>query len=249
MLKSLAVAAALSTIGAANPVVEQASGTAQGAATTGAQQVQAPVATPRQQGRARPPLTPVERERRFRDAISNRISNTLRLTDTVMANRIASLSFRYRDSAMVIEDRERFVRMAMREEAVTNYGRVPNELRLRCLVDEFYSLQQRRLALRMEEDREISMLVPTLGRYRYLALQENLHNMMDEFVDDMRRARGGGGGRGRIGGPPPDSLGVAGGARVGPPGPPPGGARGQPPLFGRQLGAGRGQYANLCPPR
>jgi hypothetical protein len=188
----------------------------------------------------------MEAEQRLREAIGRNIANNMELPDSQVA-RLSAVAFRYRDSSIVLRDREGYIRSQMRNEAgAARMGRVPSETRMACLVDAFYVTLREHINLRVSEDREVSQFLNPLRRYRYLSLQDRLHEIIDEAVGNMNRRFGPPGTAG--GGPP-----VAGGAPPGNPpagrvGPPPGGrGRGGGPPGGRQGPPGRGQFASLCP--
>jgi hypothetical protein len=185
----------------------------------------------------------MEAEQRLREAIARNIRSNMELPDSLV-ERLSSLAFRYRDSSIVLNDREAYIRSQMRAEAgASRLGRVPNEARLGCLVDQFYVTLREHINLRSAEDREASQFLNPLRRYRYLSLQDRLYEIIDDAVGNMNRRFGPPGGPGA--GPPPGGMPPGGAAAGPPPQPPPG--RAGPPQGGRGPG-GRAQFASICPP-
>lgn len=140
--------------------------------------------------RQQPPATRMEAEQRLREAIARNIRSNMELPDSLV-ERLSSLAFRYRDSSIVLNDREAYIRSQMRAEAgASRLGRVPNEARLGCLVDQFYVTLREHINLRSAEDREASQFLNPLRRYRYLSLQDRLYEIIDDAVGNMNRRFG-----------------------------------------------------------
>jgi hypothetical protein len=208
------------------------------------------VAQERNQGQRRnnPPLTPAEVERRINEEVTRQLRQRMQLPDSQL-DRLTQVNIRFRDSLRFLEGRERFIRNELNRAArpEPDSGGVRRQVdqeRIACLMDAFWTVNQHRLDARRGEHREVSAFLTPVQRFRYMSIQENLREVIDNFFERLNDR--GGGRRGGAMGPPPDS-----GMRGGPPvggragragGPPPGGRLGGPP--------GRNP-ANLaiCPPR
>ncbi len=191
--------------------------------------------------RGRGGLPNPENERRIRQAVQNRMREVLALPDSTIT-RLSAITFRYRDSSLVMLDRERFLRREMEfERGGGRPNRAPNDQRISCLMSNYWVVQESLLAMRVAEDREVAAILSGPKRVQYFGLQENLHETIDRVRENFERNRDGGQGRGGPAGP------RSGGGAVGPDGRP----LGPPPQGARGPGgpAGRAGLMALCPPR
>jgi hypothetical protein len=141
--------------------------------------------------RSRGPADRMEAEQLMRKAMIANLRQSLALPDSQM-DVLAGIAFRYRDSSLVVQQRERMIREMLSREGGSGGGRrggAVDDTRITCLIGAFWDAQETRLALRRAEDREVAALLTPTNRYRYLAFQDNLHDVIDEFVDQMNRQK------------------------------------------------------------
>ncbi|MBK6488801.1 MAG: hypothetical protein IPF98_18580 [Gemmatimonadetes bacterium] len=124
-------------------------------------------------------------EERFRERFEKLLKERLALSDSQLA-RVVEVNARLDVRRRALFAEERTVRLEMRE-ALSGSDDPAAQERLSKLLDRALSVQHSRLDLMETEQRELAEFLTPLQRARYLGLQEQLR----QRVDEMRRRSAG----------------------------------------------------------
>ncbi|HEU4632120.1 MAG TPA: hypothetical protein VFS08_20385 [Gemmatimonadaceae bacterium] len=137
-------------------------------------------------------------ERRLQQRVEEIERRELRLTPE-QAQRLRATKRRFEANRLTVLQRERQLRRALRAELAAGEG--ANGQRVDGYLTELLQLQRQRLDILEEEQRALSEFLTPVQRARYLALQENLRNRLEQAARGSRQGGGarrppaGGGGR------------------------------------------------------
>lgn len=136
-------------------------------------------------------------ERRLQQRVEEIERRELRLTPA-QAERLRATKRRFEADRLPLLQRERQLRRALRGELAA--GEAANGQRVDAYVTELLRIQRRRLDITEREQRALAEFLTPVQRARYLALQENLRNRLEQATRNGGR---GGGQRGEGRGRPP----------------------------------------------
>ena len=126
-------------------------------------------------------------ESRFRTLLDARLKHELELSDAQSAQLRTTMNrFDVRRRQLIHE--ERSTRVALRKEL--EKGDAASDARVSPMIDRMLELQERRVALVQEEQRELARFLTPVQRARYLSLQENLRRQIQQGTRDRSGGKG-----------------------------------------------------------
>jgi periplasmic protein CpxP/Spy len=117
-------------------------------------------------------------ERQFRERLAEVVRRRLNLDDAQM-RQLGQVNNRFERDRMILLRDERRVRQSLRAEVLA--GDSANQSRVSGLLDQALKIQQRRLDLTAEEQRELSAFMTPVQRAKYFAIQDDLRRRMEEL--------------------------------------------------------------------
>jgi len=106
------------------------------------------------------------------------VRNRLQLSDAQL-KRLMETSRHFGQQRQALNQEERGIRQEMRAQLT---GTVPaDDKRLGTLIDSILEIQRQRLQVTQAEQKELAMYLTPLQRVRFLALQEQLRNRMEQI--------------------------------------------------------------------
>ena len=117
-------------------------------------------------------------ERQFRERLAEVVRRRLNLDDAQM-RQLGQVNNRFERDRMILLRDERRVRQSLRAEVLA--GDSANQSRVSELLDQALKIQQRRLDLTAEEQRELSAFMTPVQRAKYFAIQDDLRRRMEEL--------------------------------------------------------------------
>lgn len=153
----------------------------------------APAAQPLSPERGAPDERSGERqalEQQLRQRIARVVRTRLQLDDRQFAQ-LARVNQRYAQRRRDLVQRERGTRQSLRDELLR--GDQANQGRVSDLLDQLTTVQQDRLDLFRQEQRELSAFLTPVQRAKYAALQEQIRKRINTFRErqmERRRLRG-----------------------------------------------------------
>ncbi|MGH7627119.1 MAG: hypothetical protein ACREOJ_17615 [Gemmatimonadaceae bacterium] len=139
-----------------------------------------PVATP-----ARPAAQSQERrtlEQQLQQRMGQVVRKRLQLTDTQFAQ-LQAVNQRYAGRRAQLLQRERGLRQQLRQQVLR--GDQADQATVGTLLDQIMTLQETRLALTRQEQRDLTSFLTPVQRARYAAIEEQVHRR----IADLRRQR------------------------------------------------------------
>lgn len=136
-------------------------------------------------------------ERTVRERIGQIVRDSLGLTQDQF-RQLRQTNRRFEEQRRPLLQEERGVRAELRQ--ALQSGSQSDQAHVSTLMDQLYSVQQRRFNLNQEEQRDLSGFLSPVQRARYAAIQERVRLRLEEF---RRQQRGAGGG---VGQPPAGRL-------------------------------------------
>lgn len=128
-----------------------------------------------------------QRRAQLEQAVRQRVARMLKervgLTDEQL-EQVGELNRRFEERRRILMEQERDVRIGLREE-VLREGEADQD-RVARLLDQAIRVQQERLKVLEEEQRELAKFLTPVQRAKYLAVQEQIH----KAVEDLRRRPG-----------------------------------------------------------
>jgi Spy/CpxP family protein refolding chaperone len=117
-------------------------------------------------------------ERQFRERLAEVVRRRLNLDDAQM-RQLGEVNNRFERDRMILLRDERRVRQSLRAEVLA--GDSANQSKVSGLLDQALKIQQRRLELTAEEQRELSAFMTPVQRAKYFAIQDDLRRRMEEL--------------------------------------------------------------------
>ena len=117
-------------------------------------------------------------ERQFRERLAEVVRRRLNLDDAQM-RQLGQVNNRFERDRMILLRDERRVRQSLRAEVLA--GDSANQSKVSGLLDQALKIQQRRLDLTAEEQRELSAFMTPVQRAKYFAIQDDLRRRMEEL--------------------------------------------------------------------
>ena len=117
-------------------------------------------------------------ERQFRERLAEVVRRRLNLDDAQM-RQLGQVNNRFERDRMILLRDERRVRQSLRSEVLA--GDSANQSKVSGLLDQALKIQQRRLDLTAEEQRELSAFMTPVQRAKYFAIQDDLRRRMEEL--------------------------------------------------------------------
>ena len=117
-------------------------------------------------------------ERQFRERLAEVVRRRLNLDDAQM-RQLGQVNNRFERDRMILLRDERRVRQSLRAEVLA--GDSANQSRVSGLLDQALKIQQRRLDLTADEQRELSAFMMPVQRAKYFAIQDDLRRRMEEL--------------------------------------------------------------------
>ncbi|MGI8843142.1 MAG: hypothetical protein ACR2HZ_05560 [Gemmatimonadaceae bacterium] len=119
-------------------------------------------------------------EQQIRQRLARTLKERVGLTDAQL-EQVGAVNSRFEERRRTLVEQERDIRIGLREE-VMREGQADQE-RVSRLLDQAIEVQQHRLRLLEEEHRELARFLTPVQRAKYMAVQEQLHRVLE----DMRR--------------------------------------------------------------
>jgi Spy/CpxP family protein refolding chaperone len=117
-----------------------------------------------------------ELERRFRERSANIVRRQLQLNDNQMS-RLQAVNKQFEAQRVALFGEERRTRRALRAElTATN----PNQQRVATLLDQLMGVSRRRFDIQASEQRELARFLTPVQRAKYLGLQNQLRQRLEE---------------------------------------------------------------------
>ena len=129
-------------------------------------------------------------EQRVRERMAQVVKQRVGVTDAQM-EKIGATNRKFEEQRRILVEQERDIRMGVREEVLA--GEKANQERVARLLDQMVKVQRERLSLLEQEQRDLAVFLTPVQRAKYMAVQDQIRNRMDE----MRQNREGKGGAGR----------------------------------------------------
>ena len=136
------------------------------------------------QSAARPGLERQRLERRLHERMARVVRDQLQLSEEQLAQ-LTALNQRYEGRRRGLIQGERSTRVELRQQL--RLGDRADQKRVAALLDQAMQAQQSRLDLSREEQRELSTFLTPVQRAKYMALQEQLRERVDELRRGERR--------------------------------------------------------------
>lgn len=119
-------------------------------------------------------------EERFRERMADVVRRRLELNDDQMM-RLRGANQQFERQRLALTSEERQARMALRSELMS--GNAANQQKVAGLLDQLMRLQRQRLDLVTSEQRELAKFMTPVQRAKYLGLQNQLRQRMQELRD------------------------------------------------------------------
>jgi len=123
-----------------------------------------------------PPPQRQELERRFREQSADIVRRQLQLNNDQMS-RLQAVNQQFEGQRLALLAEERQARQALRDELASS---TPNQQKVATLLDQLMGVSRRRLDVIANEQRELAKFVTPVQRAKYLGLQNQLRQRMDE---------------------------------------------------------------------
>jgi len=139
-------------------------------------------------------------ERQFRERLAEVVRRRLNLDDEQM-RQLGQVNSRFERERMMLLRDERQVRQSLRAEVLA--GDSANQSRVSDLLDQALRIQQRRLDLTAQEQRDLSAFMTPVQRAKYFAIQDELRRRMEELRQNRQERQRRAGALGPNRRPPP----------------------------------------------
>lgn len=126
-------------------------------------------------------------EQQFRQRLAKLAQTRIGLTDAQMAQ-LEQSTARYSPQLTQLAGQERETRRQLREELTSPQ---PNQQHVSDLLDASLSLQQRRLTLVQEQQKDLARFMTPVQRARYIALQQQFRRRTQELAGQRKGQRAG----------------------------------------------------------
>ncbi|MEP6690862.1 MAG: hypothetical protein ABJD07_06885 [Gemmatimonadaceae bacterium] len=127
-----------------------------------------------------PQVSPEERlrlEQQFRRQVAHLVRDKLQLSDDQF-HRLVETNQRYEGQRRQLVQEERGVLVGLREEQLSA---TPNQQHVSQLIDQRMKIEQQRLAITQEEQRDLGAFLTPVQRAQYGALQEQIRRRLQEI--------------------------------------------------------------------
>ena len=118
-----------------------------------------------------------ELETRVRERMAHMVQTRLGLTDEQM-RKLADVNRKYEERRALLNDQERDIRMAMRDQLLADQ---PNETRVSELLDRMLRAQRQRFELVEAEQKDLAAFMTPSQRVKYLALQDEARRLRQQM--------------------------------------------------------------------
>ena len=134
-------------------------------------------------------------EQRVRERMAQVVKQRVGVTDAQM-EKIGATNRKFEEQRRILVAQERDIRMGVREEVLA--GEKADQERVARLLDQMVKVQRERLSLLEQEQRDLASFLTPVQRAKYMAVQDQVRNRMDEMRQN-REGKKGGAGRARKG--------------------------------------------------
>lgn len=134
-------------------------------------------------------------EQRVRERMAQVVKQRVGVTDAQM-EKIGATNRKFEEQRRMLVEQERDIRMGVREEVLA--GEKADQERVARLLDQMVKVQRERLSLLEQEQRDLASFLTPVQRAKYMAVQDQVRNRMDEMRQN-REGKKGGAGRARKG--------------------------------------------------
>ena len=139
---------------------------------------------------------PPAMQNRFRERLGQLVKTQLGLTDA-QYQKVVAVNAKYESQRFTLMQQERELRITIRDEVLR--GDQADQKRIERLIGEMFKVQQQRLDILQNEQKDLSAFLTPLQRAKYLGIQEQVRKRLQK----MREEGGGGMRRQRPAQPPP----------------------------------------------
>ena len=117
-------------------------------------------------------------EQQVRQRLARTLKERVGLTDAQL-EQVGAVNSRFQDRRRTLVEQERDIRIGLREEVMREEQ--ANQERVSRLLDQAIEVQQHRLRLLEEEQRDLAEFLTPVQRAKYMAVQEQLHRALEEM--------------------------------------------------------------------
>ncbi|MBC7791837.1 MAG: hypothetical protein H7Z74_17965 [Anaerolineae bacterium] len=126
-------------------------------------------------------------EQRVRERMAEVVKVRVGVTDAQM-EKIGATNRKFEEQRRVLVAQERDIRMGVREEVLA--GDKADQNRVARLLDQMVKVQRERLSLLEQEQRDLAAFLTPVQRAKYMAVQEQIRNRMDEMRQNREGKQG-----------------------------------------------------------
>lgn len=134
--------------------------------------------------------SPPAMQNKFRERLGQIVKTQLGLTDA-QYQKVVAVNAKYEGQRFTLMQQERELRITIRDEVLR--GDQADQKRIDRLIGEMFKVQQQRLDILQNEQKDLSAFLTPLQRAKYLGIQEQvrkrLQKMREEGGQGMRRQR------------------------------------------------------------
>lgn len=117
-------------------------------------------------------------EQQIRQRLARTLKERLGLSDAQL-EQVRGVSSQFEERRRMLVEQERDIRIGLRQEVLLEEQ--ANQERVSRLLDQAIEVQQHRLRLLEEEQRELARFLTPVQRAKYMAIQEQLHRALEEM--------------------------------------------------------------------
>lgn len=117
-------------------------------------------------------------EQQIRQRLARTLKERVGLTDAQL-EQVGTVNSQFEERRRMLVAQERDIRIGLREEVMREEQ--ANQERVSRLLDQAIEVQQHRLRLLEEEQRELAKFLTPVQRAKYMAIQEQLHRALEEM--------------------------------------------------------------------
>jgi hypothetical protein len=120
----------------------------------------------------------VQLEQQIRQRLARTLKERVGLTDAQL-EQVGAVNSQFEERRRMLVEQERDIRIGLREEVMREEQ--ANQERVSRLLGQAIEVQQHRLRLLEEEQRELARFLTPVQRAKYMAIQEQLHRALEEM--------------------------------------------------------------------
>lgn len=117
-------------------------------------------------------------EQQIRQRLARTLKERVGLSDAQL-EQVRAVNSQFEERRRILVEQERDIRIGLREEVMREEQ--ANQERVSRLLDQAIEVQQHRLRLLEEEQRELAKFLTPVQRAKYMAIQEQLHRALEEM--------------------------------------------------------------------